>query len=112
MWPGLGSSSSSTSPSALWGIPSGIGSTGPPASIAFSASGEGGGLRDLERLASSCKKGMGENRGVVGTVRMVPLSEMDVVLGPLLFDSMGKEFQLDVTRSVFSTALRYFPRAR
>ena len=28
--------------------------------------GDGGGLRDLERLASSCKKGMGENMGVGG----------------------------------------------
>ncbi|GLB35423.1 hypothetical protein LshimejAT787_0209880 [Lyophyllum shimeji] len=61
MCPGLGSSSSSTRPSAL-------GSEGSPpmAGEGASASGDGGGLRDFERRASSCRKGMGEKRGVDG----------------------------------------------
>lgn len=58
MCPGLGSSNSSTSPKAL--ISRGSSTRG------FKDKGVGGGLRDLERRASSCRKGMGEKSGVLG----------------------------------------------
>jgi len=69
MCPGLGSSNSSTSPSAFcsgeWAGPA------PPGPVTPRAKGDGGGLRDFDRRASSCKKGMGENRGVEDVVRGV-----------------------------------------
>src|ERR1700730_1870474 len=54
-WPGEGSSSSSTRPRAFSGEEEDV-----------SISGEGGGLRDLDRRASSCRNGMGEKSGVGG----------------------------------------------
>jgi len=38
----------------------------PGLSTAVRARGEGGGLRDFDLRASSCKKGIGENKGVDG----------------------------------------------
>lgn len=65
--PGLGSSSSSTRPSTFGSDPSARGiAVDPGASREASMSGEGGGLRDCERRASSCRKGIGENIGVDG----------------------------------------------
>jgi len=58
---------------------------------------------------------MGEKTGVVGT-DTVPMVR-GVVMGPLpfaltsLLTGFGKLSHVEVTRSVFSTALRYFPTA-
>ena len=56
--PGLGSSNSSTKPKAF--ISRGSSTRG------SKDKGVVGGLRDLDRRASSCRKGMGEKRGVLG----------------------------------------------
>ena len=58
MWPGLGSSNSSTRPKAF--ISGGSSAKG------FKDNGVGGGLRVLDRRASSWRKGMGEKSGVLG----------------------------------------------
>jgi len=106
MCPGLGSSNSSTSPSAFCSNKS----TGaiPPEEVR--ANGDGGGLRDFDRRASSCKKGMGEKRGVDGVIEEVGYIEM-VGKGAEVpeFFSGGKASQDDVTSNDFSTARRYFP---
>jgi hypothetical protein len=73
--------------------------------------GDGGGLWDLDRRASSWRKGMGEKRGVLGIDRGdVP----NVTVGPtkrsLSFSvNGGKASIVDVTSKDFSTARRYFP---
>ena len=69
---------------------------------------------DLAR-ASLWRKGIGEKMGVVGD-DMGPMDSGVVVgpfpltLGPLL-TGFGKLSQEEVTRRVFSIALRYFPTA-
>lgn len=75
--------------------------------------GDGGGLRDLDRRASSCRKGIGENNGVdgvddeMGGMRILcrpsgPVSVSEVTEGgKLSFD--------DVTSNDFSTARKYLP---
>lgn len=74
-------------------------------------SGVGGGLRLFERRASSCKKGIGENRGVLGALWRVEPSTMAERPAENCsdIDSGGKESYVDVTSSVFSTARRYLP---
>ena len=97
MCPGRGSSNSSTSPSAC-------------GSALTSFRAKGGGLRDLVR-ASLCRKGIGENIGVVGTDVDVPWNKSPVVVVDVLSPSgeIGKESHVEVTSRVFSTARRYFP---
>lgn len=114
--PGLGSSSSSTSPNPFGSEPSPRGSAvaGPVLSIWASIKGDGGGLRDCDRRASSCKKGIGENKGVDGVDGnlVFPIAPDAIVL--LLFVSLsigrGKDSQVDVTSKDFSTARKYLPR--
>ena len=76
--------------------------------------GEGSGLPDLDRRASSCRKGMGENIGVEGAEeRFMFPRESDATSPPWLFScpgDIGKESHVDVTSKDFSTARRYFPR--
>lgn len=79
-----------------------------PISIAASASGDGGGLCDLERLASSCKNGIGENIGVVGVDCDGPAGNVPIE-NPFGGSSTGNASQVDVTRSDVSTARRYLP---
>ena len=101
--PGRGSSSSSTRPKA--------------GSTSFDSFGDvRGGLRDWDLArASLWRKGMGEKIGVVG-VEIRPAGR-GVVVGPLplvlasLITGFGKLSHVEVTRSAFSTALRYFPTA-
>src|SRR5882762_1922882 len=104
--PGLGSSNSSTSPSAFCSSRS-PGTTLPEP---MRANGDGGGLHDFDRRASSCKNGIGENRGVVGVAEGVGCME---IIGRgsevPVFCSGGKASQNDVTSNDFSTARRYFP---
>jgi hypothetical protein len=108
MCPGLGSSNSSTSPSAF--CPNESAGTTPSELAALRVNGDGGGLRDFDRRASSCKKGMGENRGVAGTVDGVGYIET-VARSAGVPDSFsgGKASQDDVTSNDFSTARRYLP---
>lgn len=104
--PGLGSSSSSTRPSALASNASGF-----PGPAVLRASGEGGGLRDLDRRASSWRKGMGENRGVDGTdwpVRPI-VSTLRTGGSVSVSDKGGKLSHVEVTKRDLSTARRYFP---
>ena len=69
---------------------------------------------DLAR-ASLWRKGIGEKIGVVG-VEIGPV-DRGIVVGPLplalasLLTGFGKLSHVEVTRSAFSTALRYFPTA-
>lgn len=77
-------------------------------SIAASASGDGGGLCDLERRASSCKKAMGENIGVAGVDCDEPAVNVPIE-NPFGGSSIGNASQVDVIRRDFSTARRYFP---
>ena len=107
MCPGLGSSSSSTIPNAF-GSRDSIGVTGPTEPR---MSGDGGGLRDLDRRASSCKKGMGEKSGV-GGADAFPGRRSDWksgILVLLVVTAGGKESTEDVTSRDFSSARRYFP---
>lgn len=106
MCPGLGSSNSSTSPSAL---PENPGVATPTA--ALRVNGDGGGLRDLDRRASSWRKGMGENKGIVGVACAVePMETIALPFESRSFsDKVGNASVVDVTRRDFSTARRYFP---
>lgn len=108
MCPGLGSSNSSTSPSPLI---SG-GSECPSAiAVAVRAKGEGGGLRDFDRRASSWRKGIGENSGVGGAEGCVAPKVIDILAEAAISWAVigGNASHVDVTKSVFSTARRYFP---
>jgi hypothetical protein len=108
MCPGLGSSNSSTSPSAF--CPSESAGITPSELAALRVNGDGGGLRDFDRRASSCKKGMGENRGVAGTVDGVGYIETVArCAGVSDSFSRGKASQDDVTSNDFSTARKYLP---
>jgi hypothetical protein len=83
----------------------------PSVASAGRTKGDGGGLRDFERLASSCKKGIGENIGVGGADESMALSkgiEEVVVCGPS-FLGLGNASEVDVTSNDFSTARRYLP---
>ena len=106
MCPGLGSSNSSTRPIAL--IPS---VPSPSGMDAFKVKGVGGGLRDLDRRASSWRNGIGEKSGVLGAdcsvePSIVALRPADCIS---LWVRGGKLSQVDVTRMDLSTARRYFP---
>ena len=65
----------------------------------------------MERRASSCRNGMGEKMGVVGADGALAMGK---VLTPGCVadfsEDTGNASQVDVTRSVRSTARRYFPR--
>lgn len=69
----------------------------PPGVTALNAS--GGGLRDVERRASPCKKGIGENSGVLGTEEdPVPNAVEAIASGPAACgDKGGNESQVEVT---------------
>lgn len=101
--PGLGSSISSTKPKAF--ISRGSSTKG------FKDKGVVGGLRDLDRRASSCRKGMGEKRGVLGADCSVEPSK--VALRPYDWISLwvrgGKLDHVEVTKIDLSTARRYLP---
>jgi len=83
----------------------------PPISILASANGDGGGLCDLERRASSCRKGIGENIGVVGVDCDEPVGNVPIE-NPFWGNSAENASHVDVTRSDFSTARRYLPMNR
>lgn len=104
MCPGLGSSNSSTRPSAC--VSSGSGCDSP---MLARMSGEGGGLRDLERRASSWRKGMGEKRGVGGADVEPMEAKVLIVVSFSASVNGGKLSYVDVTRRDFSTARKYFP---
>lgn len=74
-------------------------------------SGDGGGLRDLDLLASSWRNGIGENRGVAGADWCVEPRESTLrpVGSVSISASGGKLSHVDVTRRDFSIARRYFP---
>lgn len=72
--------------------------------------------RERERRASSCRKAMGEKRGVEGVDRVT--KAMVVCPFPFGFEAedgrseegwTGKESCVEVTRMLFSTARRYLP---
>lgn len=71
-----------------------------------------GGLRDLDRLrASSCRKGIGEKRGVVAS-RSEPVGENEcigVAINGSSGGRTGKASIVEVTSSARSKARRYFP---
>lgn len=104
MCPGAGSSSSSTRPSAL--VSAGSGCASP---LLARMSGEGGGLRDLDRLMSSWRKEMGEKRGVGGTGGAPMETMVRTVVSRSLAVNGGKLSYVDVTSRDFSTARKYFP---
>jgi hypothetical protein len=111
MWFGLGSSNSSTRPNTGTSLLL----TGPvtESTAGVKESGDGGGLRDLDRRASSWRKAMGENIGVGGADELGrPTTESDDCNGPIFSCSAkgGKALYEDVTRIDLSTALRYFPK--
>ena len=82
----------------------------PPTSIAGNTSGLGGGLRELDRRASWCRNGMGENMGVVGAETiLIVLNAVVAVLVSSSSSSVVKASHVDVTSNVFSTARRYLP---
>jgi hypothetical protein len=93
--PGFGSSSSSTSPNSLGSILKGS----PLCSVPLRFKGDGGGLRERERLASSCRNEIGEKSGVLGTEvgkRPARVAAMPIV--SFGCDGRGgKEFHVDVT---------------
>ena len=74
-------------------------------------SGLGGGLRDFERRASSCRKGMGENMGVLGADTAEVLMDGWPLAEYVLSASLngGKASHEDVTSRHFSTARKYLP---
>jgi hypothetical protein len=81
--------------------------------LAFNTS--GGGLRDFDRRASSCRKGIGEKSGVLGTEES-RVGKKDGSVGALegsvpASEAGGTEnaSQEDVTNKDFSKARRYFP---
>ena len=82
-----------------------------PSRLGPNVRGVGGGLRDLDRRASSCKNGMGEKSGVLGADCLVEPRAM--ALRPEESSSAsvsgGKLSCVDVTRIDFSTARKYFP---
>jgi hypothetical protein len=71
--------------------------------------GEGGGLRDFDRLASSCKKGIGENSGVAGATRGVDEGNMVTFAVAVDGGRGGKDAWVEVMSMDFSTARRYLP---
>jgi hypothetical protein len=73
------------------------------------ANGEGGGLRDFDRLASSCKNGIGENSGVAGAIRGVDEGNMLTFAMVPGGGRGGKEVYVEVMSMDFSTARRYLP---
>ena len=101
--PGLGSSNSSTKPKAL--VSRGSSTKG------SKDKGVVGGLRDLDRRASSCRKGIGEKRGVLGADCSVEPSKV----APRPYDWIslwvrgGKLDHVEVTKIDLSTARRYLP---
>lgn len=71
----------------------------------------GGGLRDFDRRASSCRNGIGEKRGVLGAdcnvePRVIALRPAESVSASV---RAGKLSIVDVTSTDFSTARRYLP---
>lgn len=62
----------------------------------------------MERLASSCRNGIGENIGVVGVDCDEPVGNV-LIDNPFWVGSTGNASQVDVTRSDFSIARRYLP---
>src|SRR6267154_2870658 len=113
--PGFGSSSSSTSPNSLVSIlnDSAFIETLAAASAPLRFNGDGGGLRERERRASSCRNEIGENSGVLGADEdeRPTRAATKAILSNGCNGRAGKESQVDVTYSVFSNARQYFPSA-
>lgn len=65
----------------------------------------------MDRLASSCRKGIGENNGVLGADCRVDPRVIALLPAEWISASVrgGKLSTVDVTRMDFSTARRYLP---
>ena len=76
-------------------------------------SGLGGGLREVDRRASWCKKGMGENIGVEGVEEMMLIALKAAVAATVdaSLSGIGNASHVEVTTRVRSTARMYFPGA-
>jgi hypothetical protein len=107
--PGPGSSISSTIPRAL--LSEGCALESLIAAAFAKVRGDGGGLRDCDLRASSCRNGIGENSGVEGADCRVEPNTVAPRPKESFSSSVrgGKLSHSEVTSIDFSTARRYFP---